>query len=252
MVVIMNIIEIKNLNYSYKDKIIFENFNLNIKKNSITTILGENGSGKSTLAKLIYNNNKNIKIFTKKINYVHSNPNEQIVGKTVKEQLTFYLKQEHIEDSIIKNKINKIIHEFKLKNIIDDDPYILNNENKQIIILLSNILHHPKLLIIDDALCFIGSYYKNKILKYLKKQKISIINFTNDVEECTYGHQIVIINKNVVLNKTTKQALKEEKKFIDNNLKLPFIAELSLKLKYYGLINDMNLNITEMVNNLWN
>lgn len=67
------------------------------------------------------------------------------------------------------------------------------------------------MLIIDDALCFIGSYYKNKILKYLKKQKISIINFTNDVEECTYGHQIVIINKNVVLNKTTKQALKEEK-----------------------------------------
>ena len=42
----MNIIEINNLNYSYKDNIIFENLNLNIKQNTFTTILGKNGSSK--------------------------------------------------------------------------------------------------------------------------------------------------------------------------------------------------------------
>ena len=248
----MNIVEIKNLNYSYKDKEIFENLNINIKKNTITTILGSNGSGKSTLARLINKKYRNIKINTTKINYVYSNPDEQIVGNTVKEQLMFYLKQTNIDNTIINNKIKKIIREFKLAEVIDNDPYQLNNEQKQLIVLLSNTLIHPELLILDDALSFVGTYYKNKVLRYLKRQKISIINFTNDTEECMYSNYIVIINKKVVLNKTLKKALKEEKIFIENNLKLPFIAELSLKLNYYKLLDDTVLNIEEMVNKLWN
>ena len=252
MVVTMNIVEIKNLNYSYKDKEIFENLNINIKKNTITTILGSNGSGKSTLARLINKKYRNIKINTTKINYVYSNPDEQIVGNTVKEQLMFYLKQTNIDNTIINNKIKKIIREFKLAEVIDNDPYQLNNEQKQLIVLLSNTLIHPELLILDDALSFVGTYYKNKVLRYLKRQKISIINFTNDTEECMYSNYIVIINKKVVLNKTLKKALKEEKIFIENNLKLPFIAELSLKLNYYKLLDDTVLNIEEMVNKLWN
>lgn len=252
MVVTMNIVEIKNLNYSYKDKEIFENLNINIKKNTITTILGSNGSGKSTLARLINKKYRNIKINTTKINYVYSNPDEQIVGNTVKEELMFYLKQTNKDNTIINNKIKKIIREFKLAEVIDNDPYQLNNEQKQLIVLLSNTLIHPELLILDDALSFVGTYYKNKVLRYLKRQKISIINFTNDTEECMYSNYIVIINKKVVLNKTLKKALKEEKIFIENNLKLPFIAELSLKLNYYKLLDDTVLNIEEMVNKLWN
>lgn len=247
----MNIIEINNLNYSYNDKVIFEDLCLNIKKNSFTTILGPNGCGKSTLATLIANNYQNIKINTKKINYVYSNSNEQIIVNTVKEQLMFFTKQTNLESSIIKRSIDKIIHEFKLKDIIDKDPYKLDNEQKQIVLLLSNVLAQPDLLILDDALSFVGSYYKTKILKYLKKQKISIINFTNDVEESIYGQYIIIINKKLIINKTLKKALKEEKIFIDNDLRLPFIAELSLKLKYYGIIDDVTLNINELVNNIW-
>ena len=125
-------------------------------------------------------------------------------------------------------------------------------EQKQIVILLSNILSHPDLLILDDALSFIGTYYKHKIFKYLKRQKISIINFTNDTEECMYSNFIVIINKHVILNKTLNKALKEDKKFTDNSLKLPFMAELSLKLKYYNLLDDIVLNMDEMVDKIWN
>ena len=45
-------ISIKNLSFSYDDKIIFNNLNLTI-KNNITTIIGLNGSGKSTLIKIL-------------------------------------------------------------------------------------------------------------------------------------------------------------------------------------------------------
>lgn len=248
----MNIVEIKNLNFSYKDKVIFENLNLNIKRNSFITILGPNNSGKSTLSKLILENHKSITVNTQNIQYVSSNPDEQIVGKNVKEQLEFYLKKDDLSEKIFNNKIKKVTNEFNLENIMNVDPYSLNYEQRQIIVILSNIINNPELLILDDALSLIGSYYKTKLLKYLKKQKISIINFTHDTEECMYSNYIVIINKCVVLNKTLKKALTEEKIFRENYLKLPFIAELSLKLKYYDLIDDIVLNIDEMVDKIWN
>ncbi len=248
----MNIIEIKNLSFSYKNKVIFDNLNLNIKSNSFTTILGPNGSGKTTLARLITSKNKHIKRHTNNIYLITTNPDNQIVGKTVKNQLMFHLKQNNIEKNIIEDKIQKIINEFKLKDIINIDPYKLNNEEKQIIVLLSIAISNPDLIILDDALCFISTYNKDKIFNYLKKTKITIMNFTNDTEECLYSHNVVIINKQVVLNKSLKKALQEEKIFQNNNLQLPFIAELANKLKYYSLLDEITLRKEEMVEQIWN
>ena len=252
MVVKMNIIEINNLNYSYKDNILFDNLNMQIKKNSFTTILGPNRSGKTTLAKLITTKNNHIKKYTDNFFLITTNPDNHIVGKTVKKQLLFYLKQNKADEKIINNKINKIINDFKLEEILELDPYELNNEYKQIIIILSVAIYNPNLLILDDALSFISTYNKEKILKYLKQQKITIINFTNNSEECLYSNYIIIINKKVVLNKPLKKALCEEKIFHDNNLKLPFIAELANKLKYYNILDDIILNKEEMVDIIWN
>ncbi|MBP5466822.1 MAG: ABC transporter ATP-binding protein [Clostridia bacterium] len=46
-------ISLKNITKRYGDKIVFENFNLDIEENKITVILGENGSGKTTLLNMI-------------------------------------------------------------------------------------------------------------------------------------------------------------------------------------------------------
>lgn len=46
-------IKIENLTFGYENRIIFNNLNLNIKKNSVTAIMGPSGTGKSTLLKLI-------------------------------------------------------------------------------------------------------------------------------------------------------------------------------------------------------
>ena len=46
----MNLIEIKELSYSYPTKKdTLRNINIDVKKGSFTCIVGENGSGKSTL-----------------------------------------------------------------------------------------------------------------------------------------------------------------------------------------------------------
>ena len=48
-----SIIEIKNLNYSISNNIIFKNLNMNIEEGSFVSIAGNNTAGKTTLIRLI-------------------------------------------------------------------------------------------------------------------------------------------------------------------------------------------------------
>jgi len=56
-----SVLDIKNLSFGYtKDRLLYKNFNLSLKKGEFITIVGESGSGKSTLFELIANNLKPI------------------------------------------------------------------------------------------------------------------------------------------------------------------------------------------------
>ncbi len=48
-------INLRNINKVYGEKIVYQNFNLDIEKNKVTAILGESGSGKTTLLKILAN-----------------------------------------------------------------------------------------------------------------------------------------------------------------------------------------------------
>ena len=59
------VIEIKDMNFNYDDKVIFKNASLTIENGTFTTIVGCSGCGKTTLARMMsgrYKANQNIKI----------------------------------------------------------------------------------------------------------------------------------------------------------------------------------------------
>ena len=66
---------------------------------------------------------------------------------------------------------------------------------------------------------------------------LTVINITHNSEELLYGTDIVILNKGkIVDNGETKEVLRHEKSFKKNGLELPFVVDLSYKLKYVILI----------------
>ena len=91
---------------------------------------------------------------------------------------------------------------------------------------------------------------RDLVFKYLKKintkNKITIINLTSNVEDSIYGKQIAILNNGEIMTKD-----KKEKDFKQANLNLTFIADLSIKLGYYGLLNKIVLDKNKMVDILW-
>ena len=249
----MNKIEIKNLNLKCGKTVIYNKLNLNIIENSYTTIIGPSSSGKTMLFKTIIKGNKAIKV-NGSITYILTDPNKQIVAKTVKKQLQFFLENSGYTKRQITTRINNIIKAFSLESIIDQDPFLLSEGEKQLVVLCSMLVLDLDILLLDNALCRMNQQLKEKVLEYLnklKKKKVTIINFTSDISEIDNSDYVIMVDKKLIFNKSKKEALSDNKIFEDNNLKLPFLNDITSKLSYYGLIKNNINSIDELVNALW-
>jgi hypothetical protein len=86
----------------------------------------------------------------------------------------------------------------------------------------------------------------------LKNTKKTIINITNDNEEIIYGKKVLILKDNeVILNDDIKNLINDEKYFKQIKSDLPFMISLSLKLKYYNLLDKQITSMDRMVDKLW-
>ena len=265
------IIDIKNLNFKYDNKQIFNNFNLEIKESTFTTIIGLNGSGKSTLIKTILGllkydgeikideltlNKENIKEIRKKIGVVFENPDNQFVAETVMDDIAFSLENLKLNSKDIKRKVREISNYIGISNLLEKEPSVLSGGEKQLVALASALVHEPKILILDEALTMVDVRTRKQIYSILedinKNKNMTIINVTHDMDELLYGDDIILIdNGNVILKGPKEEVLLEEKIFNSLNLELPFMVNLSIKLKYYGLVDKLIFDMKEMVDQIW-
>lgn len=266
-----NIISIKNVDFKYEDKYIFKKFSLDIEEGTFLSIIGPNGSGKSTLIRIILGlyatngeisicdidlNKDNIKNILKQIGVVFENPDDQFVAENVKQDIAFSLENIGVSTRKINKKVKEVAEYLDIIDLLDREPHSLSGGQKQLVSLASALVIEPKILILDEALSMVDNETKNKIYNILKElnknNKLTIINVTHDSEDILYGNKVLILNngKNIAYN-DTNSILKEEKTFTKNGLKLPFMADLSIKLKYYGLVDDIILDMDKMVDILW-
>lgn len=256
-----DIIKIKDLTFSYKDKLIFDKLNLEIKQGTFTTIIGSNDSGKSTLIKILLGviktesdiriNKKDIKYINRdKIGYIPNNINDSIIMDTVIDEIM-------LNNTKVDNKeLDKLLEEFNLQERKYENPKNLSEGEQQLIYIIATLLKNPKIIICDEAFTNLDNLVKDKILKILKKlcdeQGITIINVTNEIEDILYGEYIAILSDHkIVINDNKEIILNNEKLFKKLKMKMPFMMELSLKLNYYGLMNNTETDMNRMINKLW-
>ena len=130
----MNKVEIKNLTLKRENIVIYDKLNLEINSGVYTAIIGPSSSGKTTLFNTIIKGNKSIKV-NGNINYVVTNPDKMIVGRTVDKQLKFFMEMNNYSKRVISSRIKAIVSFFNLDNILDKDPYKLSLGEKQLVVL---------------------------------------------------------------------------------------------------------------------
>ena len=95
-----------------------------------------------------------------------------------------------------------------------------------------------------------------EVIEFLKKvqtkQELTIVIATIHLEESLLADYLYIIgNKNIALEGKPLEVLQNDNKINKLGLSLPFMIDLSVKLKDYGLIKEIELNKNRMVENLW-
>lgn len=266
-----NMIVINNLFFKYDYKIIFNNLSLSIKKGTFTTILGNNGCGKSTLVRLLTgleDSNRSILIdgmvlddstlfsIRRKIGVVFENPDNTLISETVMEDLAFPLENLNCSRDYIYSKINEISKYLGIDHLLNRCPRDLSGGEKQLVGLGCALITGPELIILDEAFSMVDSMSKLNMLKLLRKIKkdynVTILNISHDIEESIYGDDIIVINNGrVIIQDNKKNVYKQEKELNKLGFELPFMVNLSNKLSYYDLLDDVLYNMEDMVDLLW-
>lgn len=246
------IISIKNLSFFYNNRQVFNNLNMDINKGKWTTIIGNNGSGKTTLISLILGKLKydgQIEVNAKTVETIRDDFNY----KNLNEQLDKLLKSLKTDEQKIKKE--QFISKLGLKKLFCLDYNHLNENEQKIIRLISTIISEPDILILDNLLEEIEYQYKEKIIKILKKcmqRGMTIVNFTQNTEDCLLGGDVIILGDGkVILSETKEEIFNNTKIFKDLKLNLPFIIDLAIKLKYYGLVDRLYFDDGDLVDAIW-
>lgn len=264
-----NIIKINKVTASYEDIAVLRELNFYIPCNKITTLVGNTGGGKTTLVKVLkglisykgsisifdqIDNLKNVMI-QKNIGVVmYSNIN--FITSNVRKELVVILQSLGLNDEEIDKYIFDMASDFDLNRILDKQINDLNEEEKITLSIVSALVTKPQLLILDDAFLGLNENYKKEMmikLKYLNhKNGLTILNITHDINDSLYGDFLSVLNDGqIVLFDEISNMENYEKDLRKYNYDLPFIIDLSLRLKYYNVINTTVYNIDRMVKIIW-
>lgn len=147
---------------------------------------------------------------------------------------------------------------FDLYETIFNTKFVFKKSNVDfqiiaICIIIDKIINSNDYIIFDDILTYLDLNNKKLILKYLKDKGIRVINFTSDSEELLIYSYLVVINDGAVVYKGyVKDVLLNEYELKSYGFNLPFIVDLSLQLKSYGLLNSVFYNEKKLRDELWN
>lgn len=267
----MPIIDIKNLTFRYKDKFIYDNFNLSIERGDWVTIAGPNGAGKTTLVKILaglVKNYSDVKIFDKSVNkknlytirkdvgFVFDIPENFFACETVEDELAFSLENMAIMPNVIRKKIKEVSNLLNLEDLLKRNPYDLSGGQKQKVAIGCALMLEPRILILDEALTMIDVNERYEILnllkKYNKKKRVTILSFTHNLDEAIHSDRLVILNHGkVVVDGPFPAVFDEERVMRKIGLEVPFSIEFSQKLRVYGLIDGLELDLERLVSKIW-
>ncbi|APT76562.1 ABC transporter [Marinitoga sp. 1135] len=180
-------IEVKNLFFGYENKTIFNNFTLSFEPRVPVGLVGANGSGKSTLLRMMcgilipqkgeiyYNNTKinhndiNSLLFLKRnVGYIFQNPENQIVGVTVEEDIAFGLENLGLEREEMKKRIKWVLEVTELIGLEKKDPNTLSGGQKQRLAIASIVAMQPEYILMDEPTTMLDPEGRKEIYKVIK------------------------------------------------------------------------------------
>lgn len=249
-----------------------DDVSLKVHAGEFIAILGANGSGKSTLAKHINamllptegqvtvegmdttDEGLQLKI-RKTAGMVFQNPDNQIIGQVVEEDVGFGPENLGVPTEKIIERVMKSLKAVGMYEYRKKDPGRLSGGQKQRVSIASVIAMHPKCIVFDEPTAMLDPGGRKEVIetaKQLNKEGITIILITHYMEEVTEADKVFVMSKGkVAMTGTPREVFSRVPELKELRLTVPEVTDLAWKLKQAGLdIPDGILTEDELVRSI--
>ena len=263
----MSLINTKNLSFDYikRDEegnvegIIraVDDVSVDVKAGEFVAILGSNGSGKSTFAKhlnaLLFPTEGSVWVdgkntgdptsvwdIRKSAGMIFQNPDNQIIGQVVEEDVGFGPENMGIPTEEIWQRVEESLKSVGMWEYRKSSPNRLSGGQKQRVSIAGVIAMHPKCIVMDEPTAMLdpnGRYEVIRAARALNEvENVTIILITHYMEEVIFADRVIVMDKGkVVMQGTPREVFSKVDKLKELRLEVPQVTILAHELKKRGL-----------------
>lgn len=264
----MRLIDIKNLTFEYFRRDAEGNIeemiealrdvSIDVKQGEFVAIVGRNGSGKSTLAKhinaLLIPSEGEIVVdgldtaeeelrlsIRKSAGMVFQNPDNQIVGNLVEEDVAFGPENLGVSTADIWNRVEESLDTVEMQSYRQASPNHLSGGQKQRVAIASVLAMEPKCIIFDEATSMLDPQGREQIIfaaRQLQKRKnITILFITHHMDEVIWADRVFVMDEGAVVAQGTPKQIFEQRELLERcGLRIPVMYEYINFLLGQGII----------------
>ena len=243
---------------------------LDVKQGDFVAILGHNGSGKSTLAKhinaILYptegtvwvdgmdtSEEKHLWDIRQNAGMVFQNPDNQIIGQVVEEDVGFGPENMGVPTAEIWERVKESLKAVGMYEYRKHSPNKLSGGQKQRVSIAGVIAMHPKCIILDEPTAMLDPNGRKEVIRAARAlndaEGITIVLITHYMEEIIHADKVFVMDKGkIAMEGTPREIFSQVERLKELRLDVPQVTLLAYELQKKGLkIPDGILTIEELV-----
>ncbi|MBE5895680.1 MAG: energy-coupling factor transporter ATPase [Lachnospiraceae bacterium] len=230
---------------------------LDIRQGEFVAILGHNGSGKSTFAKhlnaILYptegtvlvdgndtTDDEKIWEIRQCAGMVFQNPDNQIIGQVVEEDVGFGPENMGVPTKEIWERVEESLKAVGMWSYRKHSPNKLSGGQKQRVSIAGVIAMHPKCIVLDEPTAMLDPIGRKEVIRAVRAlndvEKITVILITHNMEEVVHADRIFVMEKGkVCMSGTPKEIFSQVEALQALRLDVPEVTLLAHELRRGGL-----------------
>lgn len=240
---------VKSLRHVYQDRteVRAEGIPFRVRHGEKVALIGATGTGKTTMFKhilgLLQPTDGDVRVLgcdpyaefaalRRQVSAVFQNPDEQIIGPTVFDDIAFALRAQGMKPDLVQARVQAVAERLQLGELLRKIPHYLSGGQKQKVALAGAIAIRPRLLVLDEPFSGLDGRTRNELVAWLRSLNeadgITIVFSTHDLELVSElaDRVYVLHHGHLVLCGTPAEVLSEVEALRSVDLEPPSLVQL--------------------------
>ena len=246
---------------------------LDIRKGDFVAVLGHNGSGKSTLAKHVNGlllptvgtiwvgdmdtkDERHIWDVRKMAGMVFQNPDNQIIGNVVEEDVGFGPENIGVPTEDIWKRVDESLKAVGMTAYRLQSPNKLSGGQKQRVAIAGVMAMKPQCIILDEPTAMLDPNGRKEVIRTVRElnraEGITVLLITHYMEEAVDADRIIVMDDGrIVMDGKPREIFSQVQELKSHGLDVPQVTELAWELKAAGMpLTDGILSREELLSQL--